>query len=1190
MNVAPKDRAVASEMRPRLGIVALAAGAVGMVAATLAVGGDPTTAGAAGPSPASDMAPMSGLTTLPGLDADTYVVTLITGDQVTLEAGGAGGYAVDVKAAARPDGSIPLIEVSSTKENDDSEGGLYAMPSDVLPYIAAGQLDRELFNVEYLVKNGYDDASSDALSVIIQYADRAVAAATTTDSLPATTVTSDLESIDAAGVGVDKDSATDFWATIANQSGASPSRATPGLPQGIQRIWLDRVIRVELDESVPQIGAPGAWAAGYDGTGVDMAILDTGVDPTHPDLASKIIASRSFIADEPVTDGHGHGTHVASIAAGTGAASDGQFSGVAPGTELIIGKVLGDNGMGTAASLIDGMEWATIEQGADVVNVSLGSGPTDGTDPASQAVNELTDATGALFVIAAGNSGPASFNVSAPGAADAALTVGAIDSSDLLASFSSRGPRVGDHAIKPEITAPGVSTTAARAAGTSRGVPFNDFYTSLSGTSMATPHIAGAAAILAQEHPDWVAEQIKAALTATASDGGYTVYEQGAGRVDVARAFRQDVQVAPATADFALLPSPPEGPPQTRVFTYTNPTTDVVSLDLSPTLRDDDGDPVADDVLTADPATLDVPAGGTATTTITIDAAGLESGIYSGSIVAGRDDLRLTTPVGFAVGEQAHPLHVTVTPRDQVADFRLDGILLFGVDGPWAGQRISCGTSTCPQPLEFLVADGTYTIRAQVSWSDANGERQLASLLNPEFTVSADSEIVLDANAAERIVVGTEQPSETVAAGAFSLFRSTTDGAFRHINLLIASSDANWWVTPTPQVTKGEFAVATPWLLEPPTPAGETPAYLYQVKVVDSGQVAESQRHTYRDRDLARVDNHYHADQPGGSYTQRWFTWAPWEFIVAGVNHPVVGQTTLREYAAPATPEYIHERSLLLTGTATPIDETIDMYRRPGHHDVEWNERPNAPGAVVLPDDIGDQGLIAPSLWWVCAGCRQGDNFYPFMQQTAPGERNTQGQFGTPFTPGEMHLYRSGVEVPEAPPYLGAFTTYDLAPEPADYRLTLDNGGTSTAWEFTSSRPENDATPSGHRCVETQFDQSTTPCRAEPLLFLRYHAGVEIDNRVPAPGSHQIELSVYQQGSTATPTIRGIRFWVSTDDGAIWREATLKALGKGRYSAQVVYPQLGQTTGQVSLRTEAWDAAGSRVEQTVIGAFALRSR
>lgn len=202
------------------------------------------------------------------------------------------------------------------------------------------------------------------------------------------------------------------------------------------------------DQSVPQIGAPQAWAAGYDGTGIKVAVLDTGIDPTHPDVAGRIKKTRNFTDDPDAVDHHGHGTHVASIIAGSGAASGGKFKGVAPGADLYIGKVLDAADTGSEAMAIAGTEWA-VAQDADVVSMSLGSADgSDGTDPISQAVDQLTESPASLFVVAAGNTGPGKGSVGSPGAAEDALTVGAVSKQDQLADFSSRSPLTGTYAVR----------------------------------------------------------------------------------------------------------------------------------------------------------------------------------------------------------------------------------------------------------------------------------------------------------------------------------------------------------------------------------------------------------------------------------------------------------------------------------------------------------------------------------------------------------------------------------------------------------------------------------------------------------------------------------------------------------------------------------------------------------------------
>src|SRR5256885_499953 len=174
--------------------------------------------------------------------------------------------------------------------------------------------------------------------------------------------------------------------------------------------------------------------------------------------------------------------------------------------------------------------------------MSLGGACTAGPAPMSLGVNRLTGQFGTLFVAAAGDANDPVASVTAPAAADAALAVGSVDRQDRTSSFSSRGPRLGDRAVKPDIAAPGEGIVSARAAGTPDGDldPVDASYAILSGTSIATPHVSGAAAILVQQHPDWSGPQLKSALMSTAEPTA-GVFEQGAGRVDLGRAVTQAV-------------------------------------------------------------------------------------------------------------------------------------------------------------------------------------------------------------------------------------------------------------------------------------------------------------------------------------------------------------------------------------------------------------------------------------------------------------------------------------------------------------------------------------------------------------------------------------------------------------------------------------------------------------------------
>ncbi len=460
------------------------AGAAGLVAGAVAPA-------AAGPVPPvtepGALRPQSAATPVTGQGAtSTQIVTLITGDTVSLTAGPDGRSAVEVR---RGKGREAATFLSSEKDGEVS-----VLPADAIPLIRAGRLDPALFNVTQLVKQGYTDAKTGVTPVIATYSKGSATpeGARRTLALPG---------IDGAALSTRKSPA--FWADIAPVLGTEPTaKAAKRLGEGIDKLWLDAQVKASLDASVAQIGAPEVWEAGYDGKGVKVAVLDTGVDAGHPDLAGRIAESTSFVPDEAVQDGHGHGTHVASTIAGSGAASQGSRKGVAPGAELLVGKVLNNAGRGQSSWIIAGMEWAA-RSGAKIVSMSLGGTATGPSDVLSETVDELSASTGALFVVASGNSGPREQTVGTPGIADSALTVGAVDKSDKLAPFSSRGPRLGDFAVKPEITAPGVGITAARAAGTAMGTPVDDNYTAANGTSMATPHVAGAAALVAQAHPDW---------------------------------------------------------------------------------------------------------------------------------------------------------------------------------------------------------------------------------------------------------------------------------------------------------------------------------------------------------------------------------------------------------------------------------------------------------------------------------------------------------------------------------------------------------------------------------------------------------------------------------------------------------------------------------------------------------------
>ncbi|AIR98248.1 S8 family serine peptidase [Streptomyces glaucescens] len=699
-------------------------------------------------------------------------VTLVTGDRVTVTDLGGGRKAVEVE---RPAGATGAVRTRG------ANGALSVVPDEALPYLRAGTLDERLFDVGALLRQGLGDDRSDALPLIVTYEKGARAVtprgAARTRALP---------SVRGAAVAAGRGRV--FWREFTR----------PGT--GIDRVWLDGRVTADMAESNAQIGTPAAWQAGLTGEGVTVAVLDSGVDASHPDLAGRITASRSFVEGEEIADRNGHGTHVASTVGGSGAASGGTERGVAPGADLAVGKVLGDQGSGSESQIIAGMEWAAREVGADIVSMSLGSTePSDGTDPMAQAVNTLSAQTGALFVVAAGNTGAPS-SIGSPGAADAALTVGAVDAADTAAPFTSAGPRHGDHALKPDLAAPGVGILAARSS-LSEG---SGAYTAMSGTSMAVPHVAGAAALLAERHPEWTGARLKDALLSTSAPLDASAYTLGAGRVSVPDAVRARV-TATGSVDFGFFRWPYEAnEPVTRTVTYANSGDEPVTLELS--VRGADG------VATLADATLTVPAHGTASTTVTGDGARAPAGNTSGRIVAAVAGTPVAhTVFGLVKEEERYTLTVHVKDRDGAGD-AADLVV----------QRLAATAEPVPAhvgasgTLRLRLAPGTYSVTSFLDVRGGHGADSLGLgfLADPEIVLDRDREVTLDGRRLRQITA--EVGRRTQTRQLLMEYDRRAHGAELFGAVMVPVTYDSVFAAPTRKVTRGSFEYRTVWRLGKP--------------------------------------------------------------------------------------------------------------------------------------------------------------------------------------------------------------------------------------------------------------------------------------------------------------------------------------------------------------------------------------
>ena len=338
----------------------------------------------------------------------------------------------------------------------------------------------------------------------------------------------------------------------------------------VKKVHEDAQVSAFADdvEHLTRIGAPRMWSQfGVHGDGITVAVIDSGIDYTHPALGGglgagfKVIAGHDFVAnDDDPMDEHGHGTHVAGIIAG----NTDEVRGVAPNARLLAYRVIGANGLGETSDVLQAIEWTVdpnqdgdLSDRVDVANMSLG-GPGDADSPLSLAVDAATLA-GVVFCLASGNTA-GEHTVGSPASSRLGLTVGSSESNDRIAPYSSRGPAGPDWTLKPEVIAPGTAILSARLGGGT---------IVMTGTSMAAPHVAGAVALLLQLHPDWTPADVKGALVGSAVLVAGEVMAQGGGRIDIPTAAMRGISIAPASFTFGRHPGR-EAWAATRTVTIIN--------------------------------------------------------------------------------------------------------------------------------------------------------------------------------------------------------------------------------------------------------------------------------------------------------------------------------------------------------------------------------------------------------------------------------------------------------------------------------------------------------------------------------------------------------------------------------------------------------------------------------------------
>ena len=318
----------------------------------------------------------------------------------------------------------------------------------------------------------------------------------------------------------------------------------------VEYIHDDAKVFKSMDIATKVVGSVMVNETGYTGKGIGVAVLDTGVYP-HEDLVrptNRIVAFRDFINDRSRPyDDDGHGTHVAGIIAGSGYVNS-KYKGIAPEANIIGVKVLDETGSGNTSDILAGIQWIVDNKekyNIKVMSMSLGSAADT---PASQDSLSKGVASavqhGITVVVSAGNSGPTRQSITSPGIAPSAITVGAVDDNrtasigdDFIADFSSRGPTI-DGLSKPDVVAPGVDIHSLSNKGPGA-------YVSHSGTSMAAPIVAGAAALLYEKEPNLTPGQAKTRILNSGVAIDRNRYSQGSGLINIRKILQIENQAMP---------------------------------------------------------------------------------------------------------------------------------------------------------------------------------------------------------------------------------------------------------------------------------------------------------------------------------------------------------------------------------------------------------------------------------------------------------------------------------------------------------------------------------------------------------------------------------------------------------------------------------------------------------------------
>lgn len=456
----------------------------------------------------------------PGNDTggSTTALTLITGDTVIVE--------------DRGDETTYRVDSNASVSVRESRAGTYVLPQGV----DRSTFSDRLFNVDLLRAQNQTDAEATTIPLIVEWANEtSMRRGLRAEDLPGVSQDRVLDLLNGSAVEVSKENAAVVYDFLARS-------------HAVESVGYNGRVEATAIDTRETVNA-GIARAAFDvtGAGTTVAVLDSGVNESHPDIGEDEVGEANFVGGERGRDVANHGTPIAGIITGDGAASNGSLLGVAPDAEIRDVRVLDNQGRASEATVLDGFEYA-LEQDVDVISMSLGNFASTHRreDPYRQYVEAATR-NGITVLAASGNTGPAYGSIQTPGIHRDVITVGASTNGSRIVTDSGRGPTRVGRFVKPDVVAPGERVTAP--SGNSTG------YKTDGGTSYATPFASGAVALLLERNPGWHPQRVKNVVTSTAKPTGrQDVYSQGSGNLDVAAALDPGIVLDPGVIDFGRVP------------------------------------------------------------------------------------------------------------------------------------------------------------------------------------------------------------------------------------------------------------------------------------------------------------------------------------------------------------------------------------------------------------------------------------------------------------------------------------------------------------------------------------------------------------------------------------------------------------------------------------------------------------